>query len=389
MGVEGRQGIAFGHQRHTALGNRQGPEQAEQRTRCLHHDTPPARHGGRNVADELDRVPEALLGMDEEGSASRLLPLPQRLREGAARRLEPLLAQPPRVIVPAAGQVSAQQPGQRAVPMGAREVRVARHGPAVGRDRLVQPPQIVQAVAEVVQRLRTGWPEEDGVPLRQDGRCKTIQLPQEIAERGQGLGVGGLDRHGAPGGGGGLVQPPLLVQREDEVVQNVRVAGLDRQGAAKSRDPVIEHPLSLPDQAEIRQRLGMVGPDRQSPAVDPPGLLQPPLRVEAGAEVAQRLGKTGLEDQGLPVRRRRIRPPQSRQRKPEMIAANRTRADGCQRPEQGLRLPGAPGVQTQHAQAEQGVGVAGIVAKNSAEERLPVMDDARRRARGRSRPGRQ
>ncbi len=102
--VEGRRLVSSSHQPIDARTTCQ--ERQERRWAFDNHGSAALFDQG-SVADELDRVSQPLLGMEEDGSSFQRLPVPERLRKVAPR---PLFGLPtPFVLGPAALEIAGQQ----------------------------------------------------------------------------------------------------------------------------------------------------------------------------------------------------------------------------------------------------------------------------------------
>ena len=88
------------------------------------------------VAHELEHVAHPLLCLKQDGAAGARRAVPQRLR----KRREPPLPEPlaPLVLSPAALEVTAQQPGDRAILADVRKLRFEIDGAPEAVHRLVQ-----------------------------------------------------------------------------------------------------------------------------------------------------------------------------------------------------------------------------------------------------------
>ena len=107
------------------------------------------RPGGdeRRVAAELDRVAEALLGMQQQDAAAERLARPQ----GCANRRGRAAGPPaPFVFPPAFGELAVQQQSEGQVVMGIREVRVEGNGLSAGGNRRAMSPWPLRALPRLV-----------------------------------------------------------------------------------------------------------------------------------------------------------------------------------------------------------------------------------------------
>ena len=213
-------------------------QQPNQRLRTFHEHPGPGLLDQRRVADELDRVAQPLLGMEEDGSSFQRLPVPERLRKVAP--LDTVGFPTPFVFGPAALEIArSAATSERLIPVRVGKVRLQFQGPAVAGDRFVQLPLVVQGSAQVVVRL---------------GKVR-LQF--------QGPAVAG-DR---------FVQLPLVLQGSAQVVVRLGKVGLQFQCPAVAGDRFVRA-----SPGPSAQCPGCCGP-RQSPASAPvPGGSRRPLR---------------------------------------------------------------------------------------------------------------
>ena len=115
MQVERRQRLALNDDRFDAV---EAGEQPDERSRYFEDEAGP---GGdeRGIATKLDRVAQALLGVQQQDAVADLLAEPQRLREPPAEAEPPDLPAP-FVFPPAFGELTVLQKQEGEVEMGIR-----------------------------------------------------------------------------------------------------------------------------------------------------------------------------------------------------------------------------------------------------------------------------
>src|SRR6185312_5060000 len=127
------------------------PEQRLEAVRQFEHDARAARFDERQIAQHLDRVAVALLGVQQDGPAGDVLALPLRLREAAWGEFGGA-APAPFVALEAGVEVAERQRQQRLVPVRLRQGRIERDGLIEARHRLAGAAEIAQRAAAVNQR---------------------------------------------------------------------------------------------------------------------------------------------------------------------------------------------------------------------------------------------
>jgi len=157
---------------------RQAIAQAAQRRLHFQDDARAARGDQRRVAQEMDRVAEPLLGVQQDRAAGDVFAAPlrpvefPRIRQGFARAPAPL------VFDPAAVQVAGAQPGHRAH-------RVGFGAAGIERDRAIERCQgfavtalLLQRDAEVLVRVGQIGPQFQGATQRLLGFDCAIERQQ-------------------------------------------------------------------------------------------------------------------------------------------------------------------------------------------------------------------
>jgi hypothetical protein len=117
-------------------------DERDQRPAHLEHELAAARRDQRDVAQELDGVAEALLGMQQDGLAGERLAAPLRLREIARRQVADAPAR--LVFFPAGREVAALEQHDPLARDRLGVVGLRRLGGAEFRERLVEPFEILQ-----------------------------------------------------------------------------------------------------------------------------------------------------------------------------------------------------------------------------------------------------
>ena len=221
LDVEGGQRGAARHDRRIPL---QACEQGRKWRLALEDDCAAALGHQRHIAGELEGVAEALLGIEQNGSAAQWLARPSWLGEAAGRAA--LLGAPaPFVLGKAPSEISALQIGERAVEMRLRAFRPEAEYGAEALDRLGPPAGSFVYQREVVERVNR------------------VGLEHERLAQGR----------------LGLLEPPQAAQRIADIGEQPGVVRLDGERPAVVRDRRREAIERLQDHAEIVERAQMVG----------------------------------------------------------------------------------------------------------------------------------
>jgi hypothetical protein len=227
MQVEGRQRVAARH--HRDAGDAGG--ERHQRLLDLQHHL--AADNQRHVAQELDAVAQALLGVQQDGPAGERLAAPLRLGEVARRQVADTPAR--LVLVPAGREVAAQElehalAGRRHGVVGIERARLAK-----AREGLVHAVEVLEREAEVEVGDGKARRQRDGPAACGFGVRRMADGAQCVPQIGIGLGVVGLELGPAAKMPGRFLEPPQLAQRGAEVVVRLVMIGPQRQHAAIAR----------------------------------------------------------------------------------------------------------------------------------------------------------
>jgi hypothetical protein len=192
----------------------------------------------RNVAGELQRVAEPLLGLDIDVPAGEAFALPRAF--GKARPLALGRTQPPFVFRPAFGEVAVHQQQYAEARMRIGMVRRKSDGAAQDRHRLRVNAVVVQRGAEIGPGIAIGRIERGGTAIGVDRRVETLEAMQRVAEiamRLSEIGIGG-DRPAI-----GAHRFFIVLQFEErgtEIAPGERHGGIDRDRAAAFFDRPFE-----------------------------------------------------------------------------------------------------------------------------------------------------
>ncbi len=176
--------------------------------------------------------------MDQQGLAGDILSGPLRLRIRDTLREQ---APPPFIEFPAGGEIAGQQAGIGLAIPRLGEIRLPLRGGAIGRDRLVEP-------AEILQR-----------------QTPRIEGRREI----------GLETQGGAAGFGGFFVPVELVQDQGEVEMMTGGPAAETNRGANMIRGFGPAALEMGDHAQAVPRLGMARIGRDDLTVQTLGLVQP------------------------------------------------------------------------------------------------------------------
>ena len=151
-------------------------EQSRQERLALKEDSAATFLDHGQVADELDGIAQALLGIHENGFAFQGGAVPARPGERARRHvgLRPALL----VILPAAREIAHEQAQQRTLPAGRRLVGTEPQGVVDVQQRFFEKAQARQSDGETVVRVRMLGRKAQHVPVAQ-GRFGELLLVLE------------------------------------------------------------------------------------------------------------------------------------------------------------------------------------------------------------------
>ncbi len=148
---------------------------------CLrgHDHTPALRLDDRRIAEELDGVPQTLIGVEEDGFPLERLAHPELLRSpwGIAVAMPHLLLE----LCPPSLEVAEGEPGYRPVTAGLLVVRLQSEGLAERGDRLGEPLQLDERDPSVVMGLSLLRVHANRPIVTGDRLDATSQLVQEEA----------------------------------------------------------------------------------------------------------------------------------------------------------------------------------------------------------------
>ncbi len=303
LDVEERQCRAAGHHRLDA--GRAGHQFGQGRRAFQHHPAAPGCHHGR-VADELDGVAVALLGMDQDAFAAEVRAIPPGFGEVPRLGREVVRLPAPLVFLPALGEAPCEE--QRLGPVTVRfgVVGIDAEGAIVARQGGVQRAPFLQGDAKVGMDLGALRRPRQGPFIGGDGLVEAAFGPEHVAQVGERLDVAGVYLNGAAVTGGGLVPAALVLVRQAEGEMGVGEGGVGRDGALEARRRVVRTVLFAHRQADVVMGLGQVGLQIQRPAPTRDGVLPRAPVGQGAAEIGKDLGVGGLELEGKAQGRRRL-----------------------------------------------------------------------------------
>ena len=163
-------------------------DQAQQRVLDGKDDLCPKCSHQAGVAAELNGVPEALFGVDEQGfPGDAVLAQPFRLRVGALAQgfIEPFA---PFLFFPALGKAPEHQQNLGLVAVSFGEIRLAGDRPIVARQRFLVACEVVQGQATVGVRRGKARQQRDRPIIARHRGFLTAQSPQGVAAIAMGVG---------------------------------------------------------------------------------------------------------------------------------------------------------------------------------------------------------
>ena len=237
---------------------------AQQRRQLLLHaqrHMPGARRQQRDVARELQRIAQALLGLHIDVLAGEVLALPRR--EWKSRPFVLGRAQAPLVFVPAFAEIAAHQQQQAESGMRIGVMRCERDGAAHCRCAVVETPAVMQRRAEIGPCIRKVGSQFDGATVGIDGVIEPSQSVQRIAEIAVRFGKSRLGRDSLAVRAGGFAKLPHLVERDTEIAPCFGVVRPKLNCAAGGGDRVLRPSGEAVHLAEIAviERDARVGSD--------------------------------------------------------------------------------------------------------------------------------
>ena len=252
--------FAFGNQ---LIDSRNGSQQADEPGRTFDDHPAAALLDRFRIANELDRVAQALFRMEENAPSFERAAVPERLGERPHRTL---LAFPtPFVLGPALDIVAHLQPGQRPVPMGRSRLRIAGQGQFEGRQRFRELALLLVSAGQIGERLEVPGPQ-----------------PQRS--------IIAIDR---------FRESPLIGKRQTEIVVRLDVIRLQANGLFEvdaRRFRLVEFGER---QAQVVERLGVIGPDADRLPEFACGFAAAPLFQEDVAQIEIGVGVVGLQANDL------------------------------------------------------------------------------------------
>jgi hypothetical protein len=235
--IERRQGLIVGHDRVDAA---HGLEQRLEHGPAADHDARAAGSQQWSVADELDRVAEALLAPEQDRAPGRVAAVPARLRVGRGLAGHAVAVPAPLVLRPALGEAPGDQKAraERQVRLGAAGVELDR-SPG-HRGRFVEPAEIVEGRREIAPRHHVAGSQLEHSPIRVVRR-REIAQPRvghpEIVHR---LVIRRPQRDRAPEGRDGVLRRAGVEARLGEVEPGFGPLGIELGGAPIRRQRLVE-----------------------------------------------------------------------------------------------------------------------------------------------------
>jgi hypothetical protein len=272
-------------------------QEAHQGRLAHHGDTATTLMHQRDVPDELQRIAQPLLGMDEDGPPVQGGAVP----EGGAERRQSaeFLALPsPFVTRPSVLELAHLEPGQRLIPMRLGIVRLEADRLLIARVGLVEPALLPQCDAEVVVGIGKVGLEADGPLVARHGLREPVLLFQDAPQVVVGIGIVGLEADGPLKTGRGLLEIVLPRQHDAQVVLHIGVVGLEADDPPIARHGVVE--LVLPGQAEpqVVVGAGRVGVEMEGPLIARHRLVELVLPRQHLPEIVMGIEIVGLESGG-------------------------------------------------------------------------------------------
>src|ERR1700730_7579127 len=148
------------------VNTRQRTQQCDERLLAAKDHASNPRLHQRSVSRELNRVPQTLFGIEQDGGFRRRGSVPARLLKGNRRRAGKLPA--PFILAPPASEVSFEQPGETPVVTGGCKIRSEVQCLLVGRQCLVDPLGVKQDDSETVVELGAARRQLEGAPAGGD-----------------------------------------------------------------------------------------------------------------------------------------------------------------------------------------------------------------------------
>src|SRR5688572_7576542 len=217
------------------------------------NDHPGAAFGDeRGVADELYRVAQPLLDVQQYALAGDVAALPLRPRRLKLAVAQPLGFPAPFVLAEAFLQVSQQQPGQRQVPMRFRVVRLRLDRRAYALLAVLYLAHGDEQRAQGNVSLGVTRPYAQRFAVAALRFLQISLLARQGAEAHPGFRVAGIDAQRVAKPGHGEIRPIPGDPGEREVVAGLGIVGLQAQGLPIARRGLLVLPQVLVHVSEIR-----------------------------------------------------------------------------------------------------------------------------------------
>ena len=207
---------------------------------AFQEDSAGLRGHERDVAEELERVAEALLGVEENGAAGEGGAVPLGLAEIAAEGEEVAALPAPFVLWPAGGKIATVEEEEGEIAVGIGVVGLEGDGLAIGSGSVVEAGEIAEGVAEVIVSGGVAGVERVGLVVSGEGFVDVALGAEGVAEIEVGVGELGVELKGAAGGGDGFVEAAALLERVGKVVVEFGAGGLEGDGSFVGGDGIVE-----------------------------------------------------------------------------------------------------------------------------------------------------
>ncbi len=267
-----------------------------------HHFGAPVGQG-RDIPAELQRVAEALFGVDQQGAPLETLAAqPQRHREITNRRLELAGAPAPFVLPPALGVLAQGQAAHGLMEMGFRIVGLQRQRPVEGGHGLVEAALLAEDDGAVQMGLGVIRIERDGLGEAQQRLVQPLELVEGAAALVVRLGVARFQRDGPFATLQSLSWPPKVAQGHHAVAPGIGVVRLQGDGAVIGFER-LGRPLQVAQHvAACGVQFGVRRPQGQGRIVGVERFIAPAEVTQGPAGVTVGVGHGGLQRGRPPVR---------------------------------------------------------------------------------------
>ena len=208
-------------------------EQIDERRLCLHQHPRAHRREIAREADELQRVPQPLLGGENDRLAVRVRAVPARPGRRGPIPAELRNREPPIVLAPSFGELPMGEQRESEVPVRLREVGDQRKRAAKRGDRAGQIVHRLPRETEIVPRHRVIGLQRQRALVRGDRVARSI--------RGE--------------------------ERKAEIVVELRLLRNQRDGAIEQRQRIGGAVALIQDDAEVMQRMRMLRRDGERGAI--------------------------------------------------------------------------------------------------------------------------